>query len=541
MATKPQGDQGRPRFGPSDRLIAMFRACTRDPTEAIKARLRSMLHTFLQHYRGNAGSETNELAAKCCCEAEIWYYRILENRASAERSLLGISDISGILENEVFQCCLVACCLEITIFSNRLPCDFPLLLQILKLAPYHFWRVIELVLRADVGLPHAVVRHLAQVEEKVLESLAWSSNSPLWEEIQANEGHLPTCQQVMRPAQLEDPKKADMQPDGNLPGVGAEPSGSADQRHSPSENRSQRSNSLRLFARKVYSLMGKRLRELCSTLRISDELRLKIWTLFEHSLVHCTDLMVDRHLDQLLLCAIYITAKITNVEIPFKHIMKCYKSQPFACRNVCKNVLISGGDTEYSLTGSNSTTGNHSDGILTPNTPSTHYRGPCEEERGNLIYFYNQVYTPKMQHFAKQFAPTSGGDTPPLSPYPRQWRASPRRRKLSSSHSIYISPYSTEITPPRTPGLCYYFNSSPSERLREINNMIRTGRSVSRRCCVVALDGEEDGEGEGRPSAKRPHLDDQSAWQKRLRNVVNDRVTRGDQDQASPVTKPNLH
>lgn len=25
MATKPQGDQGRPRFGPSDRLIAMFR------------------------------------------------------------------------------------------------------------------------------------------------------------------------------------------------------------------------------------------------------------------------------------------------------------------------------------------------------------------------------------------------------------------------------------------------------------------------------------------------------------------------------------
>lgn len=57
-------------------------------------------------------------------------------------------------------------------------------------------QVIELVLRADVGLPHAVVRHLAQVEEKVLESLAWSSNSPLWEEIQANEGHLPTCQQV---------------------------------------------------------------------------------------------------------------------------------------------------------------------------------------------------------------------------------------------------------------------------------------------------------------------------------------------------------
>lgn len=58
------------------------------------------------------------------------------------------------------------------------------------------WQVIELELRADVGLPHAVVTHLAQVEDKVLESMAWTSDSPLWEEIRDNEGHLPTCQQV---------------------------------------------------------------------------------------------------------------------------------------------------------------------------------------------------------------------------------------------------------------------------------------------------------------------------------------------------------
>lgn len=57
-------------------------------------------------------------------------------------------------------------------------------------------QVIQLVLRAAVGLPNAVVRHLAQVEEKVAESLAWARDSPLWEEIRANEGQLPTCQQV---------------------------------------------------------------------------------------------------------------------------------------------------------------------------------------------------------------------------------------------------------------------------------------------------------------------------------------------------------
>ncbi|XP_032376743.1 retinoblastoma-like protein 2 [Etheostoma spectabile] len=550
MATRPQGNGGRPRFGPSECLIALFRACSRDPTEVIETRLTSMLRMFLQHHRDNAGNgNANDLAATCCERARMWYYRILEYLACQERKRLGIIDISVILENDLFQSCLVACCLEITISSNHLPYDFPLLLQILKLAPYHFLKVIEPVLRAEVGLPRAVVRHLAQVQEKVLESLSWTSDSPLWKDIRANKGHMPTCKQVMLPTQLEDSERKDFQPDTNQPGVelnlGAELSDSTDQQRSPSAgNRPQKSNPLHLFARKVYSLMGKRLRELCATLNISDDLRLKIWTCFEHSLVHCTDLMVDRHLDQLLMCAIYIIAKITNLEIPFKLIMKCYKSQPLASKSVCKNVLMSRTETENYLTGNNNN-GNHGVSIPTPNTPSTHYPEPSQE-RGNLIYFYNQIYTTKMQHFAKQFAPTSARDTPPLSPYPRQWKASPRRQRLSSSHSIYISPHNTETTSPRTPGLLYYFNSSPRECLHRINNMIRTGRPPNRRCYVVSLDREEQKEEEREeeedgPSAKRLCLEGQSAWQRRLRNVVNDRVTRRDQHQPSPVTRPKLH
>ncbi|XP_059201659.1 retinoblastoma-like protein 2 [Centropristis striata] len=532
MATWPQGNQGRLRFGPSDRLIAMFRDCSRDPTETIQTRLGSMLHAFLQHHRDNAGDENINLAVKCCCEGGIWYYRILEKLVIDERNIQSISDISGISWNDLLQCCLVACCLEITIFSNHLPCDFPLLLQILNLAPYHFLKVIELVLRA-VGLPRTVFRHLAQVEEKVLESLAWTSDSPLWEEIRANEGHLPTCQQAMPPERLED-----LEYDGNQsevhPNLGAEVSASTDHQHSQSAaNRPRRRNSLQLFARKVYSLMGKRLTQLCPTLDISKELRLKIWTCFEHSLVHCSGFMVDRHLDQLLMCAIYIIAKITKLEIPFKRIMKCYKSQPLASKNVCKNVLIFGRDTENSLTGNNNN-GDHGVSIPTPNTPSTHYPGPCQEERGNLIHFYNQIYTTKMQHFAKLFAPTSGGDTPPLSPFPQQRKASPRRQQLLSSHSINISPLNTETTFPRPTGLCYTFSSSPSECLREINNMIRTGRTPNRGRYVVSLDRQEQEQGEREeeeeedgPPARRRRLDDQSALERRLRTVVNDRVTKG--------------
>lgn len=58
------------------------------------------------------------------------------------------------------------------------------------------WQVIELVLRAEASLPWTVARHLTQEYDKVLDNLAWTSDSPLWEAVRANEGHLPSCQEV---------------------------------------------------------------------------------------------------------------------------------------------------------------------------------------------------------------------------------------------------------------------------------------------------------------------------------------------------------
>ncbi|XP_064868124.1 retinoblastoma-like protein 2 [Oncorhynchus nerka] len=91
-----------------------------------------------------------------------------------------------------------------------------------------------------------------------------------------------------------------------------------------------------------------RLRDICVKLDICEALRLKIWTCVEHSLVHCTDLILDRHLDQILMCAIYVMAKVTKVDMPFKLIMQCYKTQPQASNCVFRSVLISGRNTKTS-------------------------------------------------------------------------------------------------------------------------------------------------------------------------------------------------
>uniref|UniRef100_UPI0037E8D63B retinoblastoma-like protein 2 n=1 Tax=Semicossyphus pulcher TaxID=241346 RepID=UPI0037E8D63B len=514
MANEPDIN---PEFGPSDRLTAIFRSCSRDPTEAIRSRLSGMLNMFLQHHRSHAGNEgTNELADRCCYQAGKLFYRLLEKLAIHERERLGTSDISSQLNNEHCHNSLVVCCLEITTSSNNLPYDFPLLLQILKLAPYHFGNVIELVLRAEDRLPLSVTTHLAQLEKKVLESLAWTSDSPLWEILRAIGGSLPTCQQVMPPQKLEDPSTTQLE--GSLPGVSANP---VEQPSTSAENQPQRSNSLTLFTRKVYMLTSERLRELCSKLDISDELRLKIWTVFEHSLVHFTDLMVDRHLDQLLMCGIYITAK--NGDITFNQIMERYQSLPFACKSVCQNVLISGKTKENSLTGNNSKDV-PSSCFLTPDTPSAHYPARCQEERGTLKNFYNKVYWTKMKDFAMKFAAPAGVNTP-VSPAPRRYTPSTRRYQLSNR--ISISTHNTGTPPQQTPGLSYRFNSDDSERLREINNMV-SGRTPRNRRSHVALpmDREEEEEGEDGPPARRPRLDGPSALQRRLMNVLNDRQIR---------------
>lgn len=51
---------------------------------------------------------------------------------------------------------------------------------------------------------------------------------------------------------------------------------------------------------------------MCERLGIQKDIQHKIWTCFEHSLVAHIDLMRDRHLDQLILCALYVGAKVRD-------------------------------------------------------------------------------------------------------------------------------------------------------------------------------------------------------------------------------------
>ena len=110
----------------------------------------------------------------------------------------------NLLMNEVFLQCMFACCLEIVIWSYKnTDRMFPWILNALHIEPYYFYKVIEVIVRAEQALPREVVKHLNHIEETILENLAWKSNSPLWQAIQHTPGGVPSCEEVSLPGTFD--------------------------------------------------------------------------------------------------------------------------------------------------------------------------------------------------------------------------------------------------------------------------------------------------------------------------------------------------
>jgi retinoblastoma-like protein 1 len=284
----------------------------------------------------------------------------------------------------------------------------------------------------------------------------------------------------------------------------------------------KRTGSLALFYRKVYHLASVRLRDLCLKLDVSNELRRKIWTCFEFTLVHCPDLMKDRHLDQLLLCAFYIMAKVTKEERTFQEIMKSYRNQPQANSHVYRSVLLKRIPKEV-VAYSNNLNGDceMTDGELEEATkiPESSSR-PMKEERGDLIKFYNTIYVGRVKSFALKYDLSNQDhlmDAPPLSPFPhiKQQPGSPRR--ISQQHAIYVSPHKNGSSLTPRSALLYRFNGSPSKSLKDINNMIRQGEQRTKKR-VIAMSGDAES------PAKRLCQENDDVLLKRLQDVVSERA-----------------
>ncbi|XP_061162475.1 retinoblastoma-like protein 1 isoform X1 [Saccostrea echinata] len=636
---------------PSDDLLDIFSEIGTDPKTRIMERVDEMGEIFCNHYvqetEDHAGSQI-EFAQKRLQLGECLYYKMVESILFNERKRMdnkeGKAALATLMEQDIFHRTLFACCLEIVIFSYNSQRSFPWIVEIFNLSPYHFYKVIEIIIRTEEGLSRDVVKHLNHIEESILESLAWRSGSPLWDAIK--ESSVPGCEDVVLPndhdgmktspvkhpavirvteTQPQQPRKDPlMSPPAGVsaadrfsspsPGsakrrlfsVLTQPpetpvssentptensttsvakttqiiafqqaqtndgrqilipvhtiihSGTKDDKKDPAKNRPKKTGSLALFFRKLYHLASVRLRDLCEQLYIDDiDLRRKMWTCFEYVLVNHVELMMDRHIDQIIMCAIYVMAKVSDHPQSFTDIMRCYRLQPQAESHVYRSVLLKcrsrrkSGESDSSKNGTSGqsspvnventdkkrseklSTMRSSSTLPTPH-PGSHPPTPTiliqsasggeeGEERGDLIMFYNRVFVEKVKKFAQKFsAQKNSKDCPPLSPLPvvKSQSASPRR--VSSKHPIYLSPHKPTLhATPMATGLSYSFQKSPAKDLRAINNMIkmkdfREGKKIlGKRQLDVHME-EEDG-----PQTKQ--LCTGFSFLKRLQNVSSDR------------------
>ena len=213
---------------------------------------------------------------------EALYYRLLENIIYAEVERQGRFDI--FLNDDIFNKTLIVLCVEIILYTYTRVNDFPLVLEKFTMEPLTFYKLVELAIRNNKDLfTRDITKHLNTIEEQCLETLIWKKESMLWDKLvewKLENGTLPTYQAV------------------DLQGV----NGSM----TPNTNM----KSIKLFFRKFYLLAHLRMKFLVNNLNLNDDLLRMIWTMFENSIIEQTDLMKDRHLDQIWMCSIYVLCKI---------------------------------------------------------------------------------------------------------------------------------------------------------------------------------------------------------------------------------------
>ncbi|NXQ63634.1 RBL1 protein, partial [Anthoscopus minutus] len=648
---------------PSEQLTAIFESCAHSPFESITSRVKEIGETFCCSYTQSTDEQPGshiDFAVNRLKLAEILYYKILETIIVQETRRLHGKDLTALLEQDLFHRSLLACCLEIVLFTYSSPRTFPWIIEVLDLRPFYFYKVIEVLIRSEEGLSRDMVKHLNSIEEQILESLAWTRNSALWKALESSDNKVPTCEEVIFPSNFEasnggsgfgylpmmplspiihprvkevrtdlggslrrdlqplspisvheryssptagsakrrlfgedSPKEMQMEkiltkgtkltiaPASSIstentsvssaqavltmttttgPGKGGQkvtiplhgiandmggitlipisinlgqsckvdaqapchpPGNQVQEVQLPAASKPKRTGSLALFYRKVYHLASVRLRDLCLKLDVSNDLRRKIWTCFEFTLVHCADLMKDRHLDQLLLCAFYIMAKVTKEERTFQDIMKSYRNQPQANSHVYRSVLLRNiSDDVPSAKNTNPDMEITEAGSCLGQSTAENSNESKTEERGDLIKFYNTVYIGRVKSFALKYDVTNQDhvmEAPALSPFPsiRQQPVSPRR--ISQQHSVYVSPHKngTCLTP--RSALFYKFNGSPSKSLKDINNMIKQGEHRSKKRAIT-IDSDTES------PMKRLCQENDDVLLKRLQDVVSERA-----------------
>ncbi|XP_055529654.1 retinoblastoma-like protein 2 isoform X2 [Wyeomyia smithii] len=484
LRSKLMGYEGKPQLT----LQELFKKYSPDAINIVQDRVVAARERFMKRMRGLNWNE-NYIIDKCNL-IEALYFKLLENIILAELKRNPSIDVKLLCKEDMFNKSLLVCSAEIVILTHKQQ-NLPWILNVFEIPPFFFYRIIELVvLHHNDILTRDIIKQLTSIEEQCVESLCWTSSSPLWETMAKINYKMPSSQAVASSTDLSgitphkpgngtpkvEPTATRANPNQllgfNSPLKVPVPNGSLSKRRPGAV-------SLNIFFRKFYILAAVRMRHLCANLGLSSpENQMQIWNIFEYSITVDVnvdgELMKDRHLDQMLMCAIYVFVKIKKMSIKFSDIMKYYRNQPQSNSHVYRSVFIKRRTPEevalYRQQNESNRVAERTHRVAPDDLAGASVQHDSEE-RGDIIQFYNTVYVKKMQDFAVKFGVDEHNLI--LSPLPktpnRSVMLSPKQ--VGGRYPVFVT--RMERTLKASPNsITYNIGRSPAESLDTINRIV---------------------------------------------------------------------
>ncbi|KAL5797329.1 hypothetical protein ACOSQ2_002149 [Xanthoceras sorbifolium] len=419
-------------------------------------------------------------------EALKLYYKVLESTCASEAKKSSAKDLSWLMRNDKFHRCMLACAAELVLTAHtRVNLLFPLVLERIGITAFDMSKVIEIFIRHEDLLPRELRRHLNSLEEKLLESMVWEKGSSLYnslivarpalsdeikklqllaepmpslDEIAMNNhvasGVLPHQQTLHKhnssagqdaatrivdesggvQVQLKSSAsvtKDDPPTPASLHGE-SQPSSlslkatfsSPTQLKTPNEGGTLVDVAVNVFFEKIAKLAAFRISNMSERMKLPQQIRERIYLLFQQILTQKTYLFFNRHIDQIILCCFYAIAKASHLDLTFKEIKNNYinqsqcRSQVFCCMFV---------------------------------NCSSQGNGQIGQNQVGIVTFYNGIFIQNVNSLVKEIALAEASKEAPAlnnnshcpnstqkSPFPTLPDVSPK--KVSRSQNVYLFP-----------------------------------------------------------------------------------------------------
>jgi hypothetical protein len=252
------------------------------------------------------------------CLKLFWAY--LENMLSQEQQRLQQlgrpSNFTSWLSSMKFHSCLLACCVELVVFSYKYTAiEFPHAVHLFELSSWDYIKVLETVVRQDSSMPKQLVARLNRIERQCVEFHCWKSGDML-------------CKV------LGDPKQnyrawihAQFQPPSSSSSSSSFSSSSSSDSKSNSKQLSSTQAAILLFFRKVQRDIDACVDILCGHNGLDIPLHAQdlVLDLMRHVLTEKLDMLWDTHLHRIVLCALFAASRVAKLtDITFQKLIAAY-------------------------------------------------------------------------------------------------------------------------------------------------------------------------------------------------------------------------